>query len=188
MAAEHTPAGTCGRVAVFPRRSRKLKKGNCPPSRATHFTARFDGSAIAGRSIDRPATAEIPCKRQLFPHHYPSRVFHVRASTFAASQLRWTCPPKLRKERRWKRRINGQAARLISIGKLHNSRCVHIRPIDLVIFQEPLGDLRPGTTHLVEGFTLRCFQRFSLPHVATEHYHWRDNSYTRGASNPVLSY
>jgi len=40
----------------------------------------------------------------------------------------------------------------------------------------------------VEGFTLRCFQRFSLPHVATEHYPWRDNSYTRGASNPVLSY
>ena len=92
------------------------------------------------------------------------------------------------KARRWKERINGQAARLISIGKLHISRCVHTRPIDLVIFQEPLGDLRPGTTHLVEGFTLRCFQRFSLPHVATEHYHWRDNSYTRGASNPVLSY
>ena len=86
------------------------------------------------------------------------------------------------------KRINGQAARLISIGKLHNSRCVHIRPIDLVIYQEPLGDLRPGTSHLVEGFTLRCFQRFSLPHVATEHYPWRDNSYTRGASNPVLSY
>ena len=85
-------------------------------------------------------------------------------------------------------RINGQAARLISIGKLHNSRCVHIRPIDLVIFQEPLGDLRPGTSHLVEGFTLRCFQRFSLPHVATERYPWQDNSYTRGASIPVLSY
>src|SRR5687768_17498947 len=50
------------------------------------------------------------------------------------------------------------------------------------------GSCDPGTTHLVEGFTLRCFQRFSLPHVATEHYPWRDNSYTRGASNPVLSY
>ena len=97
-------------------------------------------------------------------------------------------PPKLAERAKEEKRINGQAARLISIGKLHNSRCVHIRPIDLVIFQEPLGDLRPGTTHLVEGFTLRCFQRFSLPHVATEHYPWRDNSYTRGASNPVLSY
>ena len=86
------------------------------------------------------------------------------------------------------KRINGQAARLISIGQLHISRCFHIRPIDLVIYQEPSGVLRPGTSHLVEGFTLRCFQRFSLPHVATRRCHWRDNRYTRGASNPVLSY
>ena len=87
-----------------------------------------------------------------------------------------------------RKRINGQASRRISIGKLHTSRRVHIRPINLVIFQEPSGVLRPGTTHLVEGFTLRCFQHFSLPHLATERYPWRDNSYTRGASNPVLSY
>ena len=88
----------------------------------------------------------------------------------------------------WNKRKYGQASRLISIGKLNVSLRLHIRPIDLVIFQEPLGDLRPGTTHLVEGFTLRCFQRFSLPHIATEHCRWHDNSYTRGAFNPVLSY
>ena len=35
------------------------------------------------------------------------------------------------------KRINGQAARLISIGKLHTSLYFHTRPIDLVIFQEP---------------------------------------------------
>ena len=40
-----------------------------------------------------------------------------------------------------KKRINGQASRLISIGKLHTLRHVHTRPIDLVIFQEPLGIL-----------------------------------------------
>ena len=84
--------------------------------------------------------------------------------------------------------INDQASRQISIGKLHVSRRVHIRPINLVIFQVPLGGLCPGTSHLVEGFTLRCFQRFSRPHVATEHCRWHDNSYTRGAFNPVLSY
>ena len=87
-----------------------------------------------------------------------------------------------------RRRINGQAARLISIGKLHASQRVHTRPIYLVIFQEPSGILRSGRSHLVEGFTLRCFQRFSLPHIATERCRWHDNSYTRGASNPVLSY
>ena len=36
------------------------------------------------------------------------------------------------------KRINVQASRLISIGKLHTSLRVHTRPIDLVIFQEPL--------------------------------------------------
>ena len=49
-------------------------------------------------------------------------------------------------------------------------------------------DLVPGRSHLVEGFTLRCIQRFSLPDVATRRCRWRDNRYTRGPSNPVLSY
>jgi hypothetical protein len=42
--------------------------------------------------------------------------------------------------------------------------------------------------YLEAGFPLRCFQRLSLPHIATRLCHWRDNRYTRGASNPVLSY
>jgi hypothetical protein len=42
--------------------------------------------------------------------------------------------------------------------------------------------------YLEAGFPLRCFQRLSLPHIATRRCHWRDNRYTRGASNPVLSY
>ena len=37
--------------------------------------------------------------------------------------------------------IYGQASRLISIGKLNASQRLHTRPIDLVIFQEPLGIL-----------------------------------------------
>ena len=82
----------------------------------------------------------------------------------------------------------GQASRLISIGKLNVSLRLHTRPINLVIFQEPLEALRPGRSHLVEGFTLICFQRFSLPDVATRRYRWRDNRYTRGPSIPVLSY
>ena len=82
----------------------------------------------------------------------------------------------------------GQASRLISIGKLNVSPRLHTRPMYLVIFQEPLGALRLGRSHLVEGFTLRCLQRFSLPDVATRRCRWRDNRYTRGPSNPVLSY
>src|SRR5690349_13969440 len=50
------------------------------------------------------------------------------------------------------------------------------------------GALGPGKTHLETSFPLRCFQRLSLPHLATRQCHWRDNRYTRGASTPVLSY
>ena len=50
------------------------------------------------------------------------------------------------------------------------------------------GAQGPGKTHLETSFPLRCFQRLSLPHIATRQCHWRDNRYTRGASTPVLSY
>ena len=82
----------------------------------------------------------------------------------------------------------GQASRLISTSQLNASLRFHTWPINLVVYQEPLGALWLGRSHLVEGFTLRCLQRFSLPDVATRHCRWRDNRYTRGPSNPVLSY
>src|SRR6266849_1628113 len=50
------------------------------------------------------------------------------------------------------------------------------------------GGQAPGKSHLEASFPLRCFQRLSLPHIATRRCHWRDNRYTRGASTPVLSY
>jgi hypothetical protein len=86
------------------------------------------------------------------------------------------------------REKNGQASRLISTSQLNASRRFHTWPINLVVYQEPSEGLCPGRSHLVEGFTLRCLQRFSLPNVATRRCHWRDNRYTRGSSNPVLSY
>jgi len=45
-----------------------------------------------------------------------------------------------------------------------------------------------GRSHLQASFTLRCFQRLSLPCLATRRYDWRHNRYTRGTSTPVLSY
>ena len=48
--------------------------------------------------------------------------------------------------------INDQASRQISIGKLHTSRRVHIRPINLVIFQVPLGILRSRDISSRGGF------------------------------------
>ena len=78
---------------------------------------------------------------------------------------------------------NSQAGRPISTGQLRPLLGLHLPPINLVVYEGPSG--RP---HLGGGFPLRCFQRLSRPHMATERCRWRDNSYTRGASIPVLSY
>ena len=37
----------------------------------------------------------------------------------------------------------------------------------------------PGRSHLEARFPLRCFQRLSLPNIATRQCHWRDNRSTR---------
>ena len=50
------------------------------------------------------------------------------------------------------------------------------------------GSQAPGRSHLQASFPLRCFQRLSLPHIATRRCDWRHNRYTRDASTPVLSY
>jgi len=65
---------------------------------------------------------------------------------------------------------------------------LHLRPIDVVVFDGPSGGLRPGRPRLEVRFPLRCFQRLSSPDTATQRCHWRDNWYTGGPSNPVLSY
>ena len=85
----------------------------------------------------------------------------------------------------------GQASRPISTRQLKVYACarlLYLGPINLVVFQGSLGRLPCGRSHLGVGFTLRCFQRLSLPNVATQRCHWRDNWCTRGSSIPVLSY
>ena len=67
--------------------------------------------------------------------------------------------------------------------------CVHLEPIDLVIFQEPSDLLaQVGKPNLEAGFVLRCVQRLSFLDVATQLCHWRDNWCTIGPVTPVLSY
>jgi hypothetical protein len=84
----------------------------------------------------------------------------------------------------------GQAARPISTGQLRDSvsRRFHTRPINLVVYEGSLEALRPGTPNLEAGFPLRCFQRLSVPDMATRLYPWQDNRITRGLSTLVLSY
>ncbi len=76
-----------------------------------------------------------------------------------------------------------QADRAISTGKLNALPHVHTRPINVVVFHGSQGI--PG---FEGGFPLRCFQRLSLPYLATRLCRWRDNRSTRDTSTPVLSY
>ena len=76
--------------------------------------------------------------------------------------------------------------RPISTCKLNTSQCLHIKPINLIVFEGSYSF--DGISYLKAGFTLRCLQRLSVPHIAAQLCHWRDNWCTRGASIPVLSY
>ena len=82
----------------------------------------------------------------------------------------------------------GQASRAISTARLKTLLSLHLRPINVVVSHGPSGSLCCGTPNLEVGFPLRCFQRLSLPHIATLRCSWRHNRYTSGASDPVLSY
>ena len=81
-----------------------------------------------------------------------------------------------------------QATRAISTARLHVLPHFHLPPINVLVSHGPSEVRRPGSTHLRGGFPLRCFQRLSLPDVATRRCPWRNNRYTRGQSIPVLSY
>src|SRR5262245_51619706 len=85
--------------------------------------------------------------------------------------------------------IGGQAARPISTRKLHALQHFHTAPINRVVYAGSYGVLATfGIPNLEGGFPLRCFQRLSLPNIATRRCHWRDNRNTSGSSNSVLSY
>ncbi len=77
----------------------------------------------------------------------------------------------------------GKSRSEISIAWLRPLLGLHRRPIDVVVFHDP-----QGRTHLGRDLALRCFQRLFLPHSATRPCSWRNNRFTVGASDPVLSY
>ena len=109
----------------------------------------------------RPRTFEASCSFQISTRHQ-----------LPAWEDRWALSNE-----------SNQADRAISTGKLNALLRLHTRPINVVVYHGS-----QGRTRFEVGFSLRCLQRLSRPHVATLHCRWRDNSSTRGASIPVLSY
>ena len=84
-------------------------------------------------------------------------------------------------------KLYGQVSRAISTGKLNPLPDLHTQPIKHVVSMCPSA-LAGGRSNLGECFPLICFQRLSLPNIATQRCSWRNNWHTRGSSIPVLSY
>ena len=84
--------------------------------------------------------------------------------------------------------FKSSSPRSISIGQLNTLLCVHLRPIKLVVCKWPYQLKVGGISNLEVSFTLRCLQRLSHPHAATQLCPWQNNWCTGGASDPVLSY
>jgi len=62
------------------------------------------------------------------------------------------------------------AVRRISTGQLSAFRYthLHLRPINLLVLEEPYSLEGERIVHLGAGFPLRCFQRLSSTNIATQ--------------------
>ena len=116
-----------GSGPVAPERRRRVGGGRPRQSRFQRADRLM--SLSRRRANARRRTTEYPANGSLTFHH--ARSVSSRAS---------------------EKNIYGQASRLISIGKLNASPRLYTRPIDLVIFQEPLGILRSREISSCGGF------------------------------------
>ena len=72
--------------------------------------------------------------------------------------------------------------RVISTPRLKTLLSVHLEPINVIISYDAQTN-----TDLGGGFLLRCFQKLSIPNIATLRCSWQNSSHTRGSFNSVLS-
>ncbi len=76
----------------------------------------------------------------------------------------------------------------VSTARLKAFLPLQSRPINPVVYRGSLGSKLPCNSDLEGGFPLRCFQRLSLPDLATQPWTERSNWHTRGPSFLILSY
>ena len=146
------------------------------------------------------------CRRSpIFPRRHHLSIFGVYELNFCVRNgNRWNLiaictgfciikvlsnPENWTKSKVWEarhKRVWRSSPRPISTGRLNTSPCLHLRPINLIVFEGSYSF--DGISYLKGGFTLRCLQRLSVPHLAARLCRWHDNRCTRGASIPVLSY
>ena len=86
-----------------------------------------------------------------------------------------------------KEKINAVKRLAVSTGKLSALLHLHIRPIDPVVFREPMYR-STGNVILRRVSRLYAFSVYPGRTLATQRCPERDNWNTRGASLPILSY
>ena len=82
----------------------------------------------------------------------------------------------------------GQASRPISTGKLNALLHLHTRPINVVVYNGPLGTCVQGYLILKEASRLDAFSGYPFRTWLPSYCAWRHNWNTSGTSIPVLSY
>ena len=139
------------------------------PSRHNHRKFRFSGS----RGFASPSAFPLPVCSLLRVPFVPSKPHTGMLPEIFRSFLTFA--------------FLRSSPRPISIGNLSH-HCVYSANLSTLSSSRGLTGLCHGILVLEGGFTLRCFQRLSRPHFASLLCRWHDNSCTRGASTPVLSY
>ena len=61
------------------------------------------------------------------------------------------------------KRVEDQVERMISTSQLNTLLHLHLKPIDVMVSHDSSGRI-----NLRNGLALRCFQRLSVPHLATQ--------------------
>ena len=84
--------------------------------------------------------------------------------------------------------VNAVKRLAVSTGQLKQLPAVHTRPIDLVVFQEPVYLKGTGGLVLRRVSRLDAFSVYPGRTLATQRCRERDNWHTRGSSLPILSY
>ena len=132
------------------------------------------GPFLAGCAIDKTGV-----------RMYSGRKFDSRAlSPGLAARQSGLCPFRGRPGAALEK--NG-SCRAISTARLERITAIPPAAYQRGRLPRPFG-IAAWSIHLGAGFALRCFQRLSVPNIATRRCTWRHNRYTRGSSISVLSY
>ena len=178
-----------GAKTIPPHRDCSRRGGKCPgndllsPAKDYHRPRTLNGRVRDGNGCIRPGMVTgsfLRCIQQVVAS------MRIRTSLLNLPPEPFVSGPDSCIAVKSEERVNAAKRSAVSIGQLRRSPVLHLRPIDLVVFQEPSPC--GGRPDLAGGFTLRCLQRLSVPYVATQRCPERDNWHTSGTSLPILSY